>query len=91
MDIQCKKREMEVEQNLTFSNFSVVLNESLIYDDSSSFYIYLDCEESNNFSDVIRNMRFVTVLKELKQFDNFVFFERFSTSRTSSRKQRNAW
>jgi len=62
VDIQCKKREMEVEQNLTFSNFSVVLNESLIYDDSSSFYIYLDCEEPNNVSEVIRNMRFVTVL-----------------------------
>ena len=57
---------MREQKNVTFSNISVVLNNSFDYSDSSAayddFYHYSDCEEPKNFTDVLRNTRFVTVI-----------------------------
>ena len=50
---------MEAQQNVTFSNISIVLNNSLDYDDYSSsfadFFLYAECKEPENFTEFIRN------------------------------------
>ena len=65
---------MEAQRNVTFSNISIVLNNSLDYDDSySEFYLYADCKEPENFGEFIRNKSELICKREPLNIWNFEF------------------
>ena len=66
---------MEEQHNITFSNLSIFLNKSLDYDDYNGsygeFFLYDDCDNLDNFTEVIRNKSELICKREPLNINNF--------------------